>query len=66
MKSLIAFQHFRHTHLFFHVRHLDRGFAPQLKRQTQIHFNSFVDQVLQSRHGLTGTLQDIHNSSRTV
>lgn len=44
-------------YLFLHVGHLHRGFVPQLKRQTQIHFNSFVDQVLQGRHGLTGALQ---------
>lgn len=51
----------RHTHtssyLFLHVRHLHRGFVPQLIRKTQVHFHPFVDQVLQSRHGLTGALQ---------
>lgn len=42
--------------LFLHVRHLDRRFVPQLVRQTQLHLDSFMHQVLQGGHGLTGPL----------
>lgn len=45
------------SYLLLHVRHLRRRFVPQLVRHAQVHLHSFVDQILQRRHRLTGSLR---------